>query len=276
MTTIANLGFTPTVELIDVTPAMAGAWLAANPHNRNPRRNVVAAYAADMSDGFWQFNGDTIRFATDGGLLDGQHRLAAIVEADAVEACIVVRGLPWTAQETVDGGARRKFGDVLKLRGEVNAEHLSAILRRITLWEMGSRRTELNIQPTNAQMSATLDKYGWVRDILHPARAVADASGLTPSVVGACWWLFSRIDTEDCEHFMTQVRYGEGLKRRDPVYELRAAIDRTRSGPYGSRSPVYLMAITIKAWNAYREGRQVQTIAYRAGGASPDRYPEPV
>ena len=266
----------PTVEIVDVTPAMAADWLALNMHNRHARRNVLTGYAADMSDGHWQFNGDTIRFCEDGSLLDGQHRLAALIDADITLPMIIVRGLAATSQETMDGGAKRKFGDVLKLRGESNSEHLSAILRRVTLWEAGSRKSENNMQPTNAQMSATLDKYGWLRDILHPARSIADACGLTPSVVGVCWWLFSRIDQDDCEGFMTALRYGENLQRRDPIYELRGAIDRTRSGPYGSRSPVYLIAITIKAWNAYREGRKVQTISYRAGGANPDKYPEPV
>ena len=93
------------------------------------------AYAADMGDGHWQFNGEAVKFAGDGSLLDGQHRLAAIIEADVVLPLLVVRGLASSAQETVDGGAKRKFSDVLKLRGEPNADHLAAVARRVTLWK---------------------------------------------------------------------------------------------------------------------------------------------
>jgi hypothetical protein len=265
----------PEVEIVQVTPALAAEWLALNTHNRHPRRNVVNAYAADMSDGHWQFNGDAIRFDDDGKLIDGQHRLAASIEADVTLPMLVVRGLAPSTQETVDGGAKRMFADVLKLRGEVNSTSLAAVTRRVTLWEAGARRSEINVQATNAQMSATLDKYPWLRDIIVPAKLTAEGSRLTPSVAGLCWWLFTRIDGEDAEAFMARLRDGQHLAAHDPVYELRQAIAKTQVGSVGSRSPVYLTAITIKAWNAYRRGGQVTSISYRPGGAQPEKFPEP-
>ena len=123
-------------------------------------------------------------------------------------------------------------------------------------------------------MSATLEKYPWLRDIVTPARLTAEGSDLTPSVAGLCWWLFSRIDAEDCDAFMARLRDGQNLAKGDPVYELRQAIARTRAGgTIGSRSPTYLTAITIKAWNAYRRGDQVSVISYRPGGAHPEGIP---
>lgn len=264
------------VEIIEVSPDLAAEWLGANTHNRNLRRNVVMAYAADMGDRQWTFNGEAVKFADDGSLLDGQHRLQAIIEADVILPLLVVRGLAPIAQETVDGGAKRKFSDVLKLRGEVNAEHLAAITRRVTLWEAGARRSEINIQSTNAQMTATLVKYPWLRDIVTPARLTAEGSDLVPSVTGLCWWLFTRIDGEDADYFMARLRDGQNLGEHDPVYQLRQAIGRTRvGGAVGSRSPMYLTAITIKAWNAYRQGVQVARIKYQPGGANPEKFPEP-
>jgi hypothetical protein len=263
------------VQITEVTPAIAAEWLTANTRNRHQRRNVVMAYAADMSDGYWQFNGDTIKFASDGSLLDGQHRLRAIIEADVTIPLLVVRGLAASVQETVDGGAKRIFADVLKLRGEINATNLAAVVRRVTLWEAGARRSEKNIQATNAQMSATLEKYPWIRDIIPPAKLTAEGSHLPPSVAGLCWWLFTRLDGDDADAFMARLRDGQALSAGDPVYELRQAIGRTRSGATGSRSATYLTALTIKAWNAYRRGEQVRSISYRPGGAHPELFPEP-
>ncbi len=265
----------PEVEITEVSPAIAAEWLALNTHNRHPRRNVVMAYAADMGGGHWQFNGDAIRFAADGALLDGQHRLQAIIEADVVLPLLIVRGLTRSAQETVDGGAKRMFSDVLKLRGEANSTNLAAVIRRVTLWEAGARRSEVNVQATNAQMSETLEKYPWLRDIIVPAKATAEGSHLTPSVAGLCWWLFTRIDGEDADAFMARLRDGQNLAAHDPVYELRQAIAKTQAGSMGSRSPIYLTAVTIKAWNAYRRGEQVGSISYRPGGAHPELFPEP-
>jgi hypothetical protein len=266
----------PQIEIVEVTPALAAEWLAANTHNRHLRRNVVYAYAADMRDGHWRFNGEPVKFADDGALLDGQHRLQAVIEADVTVLLAVVRGLPREAQETVDAGAKRNFADVLKLRGELNCHALAATLRRVTLWEAGARSTEKNIQPTNAQMSRTLSKYPWLRDLMVPAARVADGSGLPPSVAGLCWWLFSQLNSEDAEVFMARLRDGQNLAKGDPVYELRQAIARTRQVRGARASSIFLIALVIKAWNAYREGRPVGELRYRPGGAHPEAYPEPL
>ena len=65
------------VQLVEITPELAHEWLGFNTHNRNIRQRIVTAYAADMTGGDWQWNGESIKFAEDGTLLDGQHRLAA-------------------------------------------------------------------------------------------------------------------------------------------------------------------------------------------------------
>lgn len=66
-----------------VTPAMATKWLEeGNTHNRKVRDSVVMRYAADMKAGRWKQTHQGIAFNGDGTLLDGQHRLFAIIEAD--------------------------------------------------------------------------------------------------------------------------------------------------------------------------------------------------
>lgn len=261
------------IETVHVTPAIAAEMLTANTRNRHLRRNVVMAYAADMRDGHWMFNGEPVRFADDGSLIDGQHRLQAVIEADVTIPMVIIRGLPADTQETVDTGARRNFADMLTLRGERNSNILAAAIRRVTLWEAGARRTELNIQPTIAQMSATLDKYPWLRQIIGPAKETAAGCGLPPSVTGLCWWMFSQINDEDASAFTARLRDGQHLAKGDPIYELRQAIITSRAA---RRPPSYLIAITIKAWNAYRDGKQVSVITYKPGGAHPERYPEPI
>ena len=51
------------VELVTVTPDMAHDWLGFNTHNRPIRSRTIAAYAADMTAGSWQWNGESIKFA---------------------------------------------------------------------------------------------------------------------------------------------------------------------------------------------------------------------
>ena len=84
-------------------------WLGFNTHNRNLRQRQCSASCTstrpDMEAGNWQWNGESIKFAEDGTLLDGQHRLAAIAESGVTLPVLVVRGLPNETQETAVDGA---------------------------------------------------------------------------------------------------------------------------------------------------------------------------
>src|SRR4051794_31155207 len=109
---------TPTTSIEDVTPAVAADMLAANTKNRTLRRTLVDVYAADMAKGNWQFTGEAVKISTDGVLLDGQHRLEAIVQAGVTVPMLVVRGLPRATQDVMDSGAKRSAADALRLRDE--------------------------------------------------------------------------------------------------------------------------------------------------------------
>lgn len=262
------------VELVMVTPEVAHDWLGYNTHNRKLRDRVVNAYASDMKAGAWQWNGESIKFAKDGTLLDGQHRLAAVTVAEVSVPLLVVRGLSTETQDTVDGGAKRKFSDVLALRGEKFPVSLAAIVRRVYLWEAGVRKSGSALAPTNAQLLQTIEKYPEIRDIPAVAEHIARGCGLPSSVCGLGMWLFTRIDTGDADFFFNRLHDGQNLAKGDPIYELRKAVEQSRS-VRGERSQTYLTAILIKAWNAYREGRNVGQLRFAPGGANPERFPEP-
>ena len=71
------------IERVFVTPEMATEWLRHNhPKNRKLDRRTVSEYARLMKSGDFYETSDTIRFDTNGTLIDGQHRLSAIVEAN--------------------------------------------------------------------------------------------------------------------------------------------------------------------------------------------------
>lgn len=125
----------PTVEIIDVTPAMAKAWLAKNPNNRNIRQPVVTSYARDILAGNWMLNGETIKFDTAGRLIDGQHRLSAVIVADTTVGMVVIRGVDADVMDTVDVGAKRTYADALRLQGEDNTTTLAAVVRRAVMWQ---------------------------------------------------------------------------------------------------------------------------------------------
>lgn len=84
---------TARMELI--TPETAKKYLEKNTRNyRHISRDRILCYAADMSSGSWQTNGEPIVFDEDETLKDGQHRLAAILYSKTPISLLVVRGVP--------------------------------------------------------------------------------------------------------------------------------------------------------------------------------------
>lgn len=270
--TVAN-GVTD-LQAVDVTPSIAAEWLAQNVHNRRLSQQVVAAYAADMRNGDWQWNADTIKFANTGALLDGQHRLAAVVEADVVIRFLVARGLDPRAQDTVDNGRKRTFADVLKLRGERDPNQLASIARAVALAERAGQYGDKAGVPTVAEMTRVLDRFPELREIAPASRGVAKNVDIPASVVGYAWWMFRQIDVEDAAYFFARVGSDTDHAEGDPAYELRratAAVARTSSRSRADNR--YLLAITIKAWNAYRAGEKIGLLRWKPGGAKPERFP---
>lgn len=110
---------------VRVGPDKAQAWLGRNTSNRKVRPARVREYAAAMTEGRWLYTADPVRFDEDGKLIDGQHRLMAIVRSGVEIEMHVVRGLSRHAQDALDTGAARTAADALKVRGFRNGPQLA-------------------------------------------------------------------------------------------------------------------------------------------------------
>jgi hypothetical protein len=99
-----------------ITPATATTWLEGNTHNRPVRDATVKRYARDMKAGRWQLTHQGIAFGPEGELLDGQHRLWAIVTAETAVRMMVARGVSPGVQAVIDDNMPRSAGDGLKLQ----------------------------------------------------------------------------------------------------------------------------------------------------------------
>lgn len=107
-------------EVVRVTPEIAVKWLEGNVHNRDIRDSVVTKYAEDMKAGRWGLTHQGLAFTGEkddprSKLIDGQHRLYAIVEAEVAVFMTVTWNVPEESQEYIDGGIPRTAVDVLKL-----------------------------------------------------------------------------------------------------------------------------------------------------------------
>lgn len=98
---------------MDISPELAARILESNyDGNRNVNARFVNTLAKDMESGrFVSQNGQTITITDGGTLLDGQHRLSAIVQSGVTLpflVCIIPDDKAESAFRTMDSGVARK------------------------------------------------------------------------------------------------------------------------------------------------------------------------
>lgn len=103
-------------QQFDVTPDMAATWLERNTRNRKLRQSVVNRYASDMKAGRWMVTGDAVGFDTHGSIVNGQHRLWAVLESGMVVRMLVAFNLEPGVVAVLDDHLKRNLGDVANIR----------------------------------------------------------------------------------------------------------------------------------------------------------------
>lgn len=271
---VADLPEGATSELVWITPDEALDWLEnTNTHNRTVSQIFVDELAKAIRRGEWRVNGDAVRFDRDGILLDGQHRLWAIVQSECPIQSFVVRGLEPEVQQTMDTGRRRSLVDTLHIQGKKVPSSISAAVSVLWRWEsgivMGSRK------PTITQGLAVLEANPGLAVAVTRANQWRKHVPISASVLACVFHRASDLNADDASTFFERLASGAELQTDDPIYVLRRYAQRQQNSR--ARSPQYVYhAMTIKAWNAWREGRRVQALSFRPGGATPEAFPEMV
>ena len=149
---VSNLAGVQT-RWMDVSPAMAELWLKNNFGNRKVSLDTVKAYARDMMNMKWLPTHQGLAFNNKDELIDGQHRLLAIVLSRETVRMMVTFGLPsrvegtrMTAMDTVDRGKTRTVADQLKVQhGIGQGTILTAVCTRIAGICSPERTRRLNV-----------------------------------------------------------------------------------------------------------------------------------
>lgn len=118
-----------------ITPEKAEKMLTRNTNNyRSINKKAVYDYAYEMANGDWQPNGEPIVFDEEGRLLNGQHRLNAVVKSKTSIICLVVYGIPKTV-DVYDFQKRRSLTDILKASGSVKANNSIVAAANVIVWD---------------------------------------------------------------------------------------------------------------------------------------------
>lgn len=111
-----------------ITPQIAVEYLSHNKGNRTLSQNAVKRYAQEMLHGNWKMNGQGIHFDKEGNLVNGQHRLSAVVQAGISVPMLVIRGVEDGSFATYDCGKARNRADVFSIEGIMNSHQVAGVV----------------------------------------------------------------------------------------------------------------------------------------------------
>ena len=199
-----------------ITPKKAMEMLANNPDNRLIRKSHVAVLANEMASGRWQVTAQGISLTDNGQVVDGQHRLSAVIIANTPVQMMVATGVTKEAIDVYDIGAKRSVSDTLHIRdGLLNSNLATAACKQIAA---------INYQFQTLALPVAL-----VRDILAEfGNEIQDAIKLlSPLKQARKAWIvgavaFAMRHDKSIRRFAEDVGIGEGLSRGMPAMTVRS------------------------------------------------------
>ena len=222
---------TISVAIETITPEIAQQMLDLNDHNRVVSQGYVDQYYNDLMKDRWPVNGETVKICEDGRLLDGQHRLLAIVKAQKTVTTIVVRGLPLSAQDTIDIGRKRAVRDALSIGGYKNSTAVASMAGYIVRWKKYQSVFNFRFgRVSNSEILAYIDNNP---EIVASAAHTSNKSRGSPmiaSIDGVIHFAMNnRLNLgEEYEAFRTVMRTGIQTYEGDPAFHLREKILKQR------------------------------------------------
>lgn len=127
-------------RLETITPEKALSLLKNNTKNRSLNKDLVLFYADQMLKNQWKITGQGISISDNNILIDGQHRLAAIVKSNIAQIMNVTYGLLYEDVYSVyDTGKSRNAKDVLYVNNVKHASHISSSVRLKKSLDIGER-----------------------------------------------------------------------------------------------------------------------------------------
>lgn len=256
-----------------ITPQLAQLWLSKNPDNRNLSQSQVDRLTKDMREGKFVYNGESIVLDEEGALMDGQHRLMAIVLSGTPQRMLVAKGVPRAAMRTIDRGEARTVADWLKIRGFTNyttcaqAAHILYAFEDGALHRIGSTG---RFHPSDAD--AILARHPDLVNSVTVSRSLRETIGVVYNSVGTVAFLhyiFSVVDKAKADDFFTKMATGVDLHKESPIRHLRNLLIVNNQDKRKKMRPIVRVAFILKAWAFFYKNKPVKHLKYNEEEAFP-------
>ena len=244
-----------------IPPETARRWLELNLNNRTLSDAWVRDLARMMKAGLWRQNAEAIKFSVSGKLIDGQHRLAAVVMSGVTIQALVARGLEEDAALS-DDRKIRTIADVFQLQLQnhtrIYARAIQAIFKVRNLMRGTSTSQRLSApealefySSNERSLTRSMEFVGFGEKVI-----------VSREMLVAWHFLFSASkNAQAADDFISQLKTGLNLSDQSPIWLLRKQIIEDVMATRKMRH-IYKCAITIKAFNAFASKTTVKNLRW--------------
>jgi hypothetical protein len=254
-------------KVLNITPDIAKVLLSENQMNRPVCLKRVKSYAEMMNNGDWELNGQTIVFAENGRLLDGQHRLNAVIKSGKTIPMLVVRGTDEKTMHTLDRGKGRTLGNALALNGTKNYNMMASVIPLIDAY----RQTGNPFTHCYVMSPQQAEKMAQEKAIIDSCAYVSSHNALKkmciPAVAIFCHYAFSEFDPEKADRFFFALQDGIIAENERAVLMARDFLTSNKSDTLTRRkvTRITTCAVLFKSFRAFCNGHNPKVLRITVG-----------
>jgi hypothetical protein len=276
MSDLSTYRFVPQVE---VTPSLARRLIALNAANNRPKQErLVERYARDMETvnpktgkrNWREKTGQVIQIATDGTIVNGQHRMHAVIKSGKTIKFDLCFGVDPRDIVVIDALKARSVRDIIRVSGGREMSGAESIVRWVLAWERGYYTgASGNYTPTPVEIQDRFEREIEVFDAATSRGKDCQNRNLTSQRVGGmAYYLLRSVDKSEADDFFDQfVRglYNTETPDLSAIYRLRERLIRRYADKLDGH---HQLALFIAAWNRHHTWVRVE--------GTDDRVREPV
>jgi hypothetical protein len=252
-------------------------------NQRSTSKVAVGRMARAMSRGEWRLTHQGIAFDVEGLLVDGAHRLNAIIESGVTVEMVVWEGVDPRIFDLIDVGRRRSPGDIVTIAGYKNAKSVAAGARLLLAYRRIPDKT-WNGPPINdftaEELLAEIATHPTIEERAADAVNLRHNVRIPTAASTAALTLFFEVDPEKRVYgeFLDRLSMGANLTIGDPLLLCRNWFVNKTLPTQTNRQHSFV--ILVKAWNAYVTGARPGRLQWRGTSegvpsvyhVDPDRY----
>jgi hypothetical protein len=240
-----------------ISPQRAKELLEQNTCNRTLRENHVKNLASDMLNGLWRDKtGESIKFTKSGQLIDGQHRLHAVIRSGKSIRFMICEGLDANVMDVIDTGIKRNASDVLFLKGVKNASVASAIIKSFLSDRLQASQSNIGISNRMIENEYLSDAVFWDNVSEQASKWYRQCRAVSTTLFGYCYACVLRKGKNATKAITFFSGISTGKECAEIIIDLRNKMMNNQLSDKGKFTPHYKINLIRTYWNAYVKGRK--------------------